>query len=626
MQFGPDDEAAYHEYRNDIVARFATARARAELGWVAQGVLDFKFGYLDGAMDHWSAADVDAILLELYPAKAVLDLDTDVEQIVDGFAGLMRFLGNESILPRENAERLAKRVESLVDDFRAACRDESRWSPGKRIMSHAEAEGLDLDEPDQIQAFMDRFNQLPMHERDAIIGPLPGLPRVASFPPVVLPPRETLEKMAAATTVIKRLTRLVEFVGDGRGITQTGNLKLADAPALIELLETNDPFNETIGDRMFKTRSTSDLPTVHLTYTLAVESAMLHRGSTKVKPGTHAHLVVDDPLEALYGAFVTLLQRIGPVQFAYSRHSYGWDWFAEDLDGELPMMLLEMYRHGRHEVEELAGSFWDVEMNRYDFSHEPPDKMSLHHDLVTSAVRRAIRLLGDLGIVHITGEVETPNRFGRTEVSGGSVELTPLGTWATQRLASKLAPAPVAGELAGLPAAELLDAVQDLPDEQARAEARAWIDQHPDGADRIVDALPGGGETARGIGFRMLLDMGDAAAAAVERLASHPELGPYATVWRVDTLAADADEMDCNGDPERFVRLLGAVIELWGPQAATAAWAAPAAGATGLAPMLDQVWRVQLPSTAEVLSAIGGHHPDPSVAKAARKALFKHRS
>jgi hypothetical protein len=42
--------------------------------------------------------------------------------------------------------------------------------------------------------------------------------------------------------------------------------------------------------------------------------------------------------------------------------------------------------------------------------------------------------------------------------------------------------------------------------------------------------------------------------------------------------------------------------------------------------MLNIAWRVQGHRTEDVLAAIGGHHPDKHIAKAARKALFKHRS
>ena len=84
--------------------------------------------------------------------------------------------------------------------------------------------------------------------------------------------------------------------------------------------------------------------------------------------------------------------------------------------------------------------------------------------------------------------------------------------------------------------------------------------------------------------------------------------------------------MDRSGDPEGWVRLLHTVVELWGPQACAAAWAVPAAGSPGIDAMLNVAWRVQGVRAEEVLAAVGAHHPDKHIAKAARKALFKHRS
>jgi hypothetical protein len=84
--------------------------------------------------------------------------------------------------------------------------------------------------------------------------------------------------------------------------------------------------------------------------------------------------------------------------------------------------------------------------------------------------------------------------------------------------------------------------------------------------------------------------------------------------------------MDCGGDADCFIRLLGGVIELWGPEAAVSAWAGPAAKTVGLPAMLERAWRVDRPETEVVLAAIGTVHPDKKAAKAARKALFKYRS
>ncbi|HYZ99451.1 MAG TPA: hypothetical protein VE575_11915 [Acidimicrobiales bacterium] len=174
-------------------------------------------------------------------------------------------------------------------------------------------------------------------------------------------------------------------------------------------------------------------------------------------------------------------------------------------------------------------------------------------------------------------------------------------------------------------AAGLLRAAADLPDDAARAEIDRWVAGRGGPAEALVEALPEVDDTARALGFRALLRIGAGAADAVGTLAGHDELDPWVAVWRVDAAVADAAEVDCAGDPERFVRLLGAVLGLWGPQAVTG-WVAPVAGKARPAVMTGSAWRVRRPETETVLAAIGSLHPDETVSRAARKALFKHRS
>ena len=49
------------------------------------------------------------------------------------------------------------------------------------------------------------------------------------------------------------------WVGDGRKLTQTGRIGLADARHLVESLGTGDTFDQKIGDRVFKTKSSEEL-------------------------------------------------------------------------------------------------------------------------------------------------------------------------------------------------------------------------------------------------------------------------------------------------------------------------------------------------------------------------------
>jgi hypothetical protein len=636
VEFDPDDEGDHEAFvaaRDDLVGRFEAASG-TQFGWVASQVVDFKFGYLDGHLGRWSADDVHEILLGLYPAKVMLDA-ADWHEVSTGFAAFLRFLKREIPGHDPPLESLAELTERLSPQFFAAMGDESNWSFGKRMWATASAEGVDLADQASMERFIADFNERSLAERDAILGPLPGAAEalgravLGPLPPVVLPTEDELRRLAAETTLVRRIVGVVEYVGTGRPVTDKGNLKLDDGKALVGLLGTDDRVDERIGDRVWNTRSSADLRGVDLPYRLALETGMLRLERTKVRPGPNAGWAPDDPLAIHYGAVLALLRTIGPTQYHYSRHdSFSWYWFAEDLDRQLPMMLLDLYRRQDPiEIEELSARAWESLQETYDLSDVPESKLEFHRGLVTGALRTAFDRLVELGVLAIVDEERTVDEYGHTKRDGGAVELEPLGWWALQRFASRFTDAPVVGALREASAAALLAAAADLPEEIARAEIEAWIDAHGDrAATELCAALPDVDETSRGLGFRALLRIGPAAGEAVATLAGHSYFDSFVTVWRIDPLIGDAAEMDRAGDPEGFVRLLHTVIELWGPQAATSAWAEPAAGAPGIDAMLERVWRVKGAPTAEVLGAIGAHHHDKQTAKAARKALFKHRS
>jgi hypothetical protein len=447
------------------------------------------------------------------------------------------------------------------------------------------------------------------------------------MPPVVLAPEGELGALAVGTVLVRRLTALVGYVGAGRAVTDRGNLKLADGKELVGVLGTDDRFDEQIGDRLFKTKSSEDLSDVDWTYRIALETLMLEIDGHKLVPGANADWVAT-PLDVVYGAFLVMLKRVGPTQHRYRKDNYGFGWFADELDSQLSPLLMELYRNREpREVDELAATMWDVLQDEYDLSDVPTDKLESHRGSVETALRDALDRLAELGIVEIADEIRSPGRYGGVERSGGTVQLAPLGLWALQRMASKLTDAPIVGALRQLSAAELLRAAADLADDVARGEIAAWADHHGErAADELCAALPEADETGRGLAFRALLRMGTPAAGAVETLAAHADLANFVTVFRVDTLVASPDEMDRSGEPEGWVRLLHTVIELWGPDSAAAVWAVPAAGDPGIDVMLNTAWRVPGPATGDVLAAIGGHHPDKRIAKVARKALFKYRS
>lgn len=624
--FEPDDEDAFFEFRDDLIARFERSPGNDGLGWVAGQVLDFKWGYLNGDMSHWTVGDIEEILLGLFPAKVMMDPE-DPNTIVAGFAALLHFLADEGVLAKDDARDLGTAVFRLAPRFRVAAFDERNWSMGKRLWGQASAEGVDFSDPTAMQQFVEDFNQRTFAERDAVLGsppgPDPGIPRL---PQVELPPTQELEQAARDTIWFERLHRLAEYVGQGRPLTARGNLKLADGKELITILETDDRFDEMIGDRVFKTMSTTELRRVDLTFRVALDAGFLAVDRNKVVLGPYVELL-EEPLTALYGAWLALFTGIGPTQFWYAEDRYHFGWYAEELDTSLPSLMIELHLRGPYSIDLAVEEMWNHLEIVFDLSDAPATNIELDQRSVDRSLRRAFDLLAEMGVVRVEDVTETANEYGTTDRSGGTIDLTPLGHWTTQRLMSSVSPNLMAGAFLDLTAAELLVAASDIPGTEADMEIEAWIFHRGETAlTELVDALPGADETGRGLAFQALLRYGPAADEAISRLADDPELWPYATAWGIDVLTGDPADMDCAGDPERFVRLLGAVVDLYGPRPAAAAWAGPAAGAVGLLPMLDSVWRVKLPQTESVLAALGAEHPDKVVAKAARKSLFKYRT
>jgi hypothetical protein len=62
------------------------------------------------------------------------------------------------------------------------------------------------------------------------------------------------------------------------------------------------------------------------------------------------------------------------------------------------------------------------------------------------------------------------------------------------------------------------------------------------------------------------------------------------------------------------------------PAAAVAAAVADTPADLDLRATVEEMWRLDHPDVADVLRALGDHHPDKEIAKAARKAAFKARS
>ncbi|MDP3971385.1 MAG: hypothetical protein Q8P61_00540, partial [Candidatus Nanopelagicales bacterium] len=366
----PTDEDAFDTAKQWLLHGFQE-HAGPDATWVADQVLDYKWHYFDPDLSSWTPGEVMAILLDRFPAKSSVD-HADRPEVVAAFAAFLRWLGSAGVLRSGNPEELAGFVEALAGPFMEAMADESKWGMAKRLFAQVAADGVDITDEASVQAWMQRFNSGSRAERDAILGPMPSGPapdQRLSLPPVTLAPPERLTPAAEQSVWLRRVRDFVGFVGEGRPLTATGQLKLADGKALVDLLGTSDRVDQKIGDRVFRTQSSAELTQVDFTFRLARAAGYVKVIKKKVQP-TRKASKLSDTLESWFALFETMT-KIGLATHRWSQSHHNFGWWTEDLDQALPGMLTQLYAEGEPIwVNDLGTAFGDSLEQKYVFAEE----------------------------------------------------------------------------------------------------------------------------------------------------------------------------------------------------------------------------------------------------------------
>jgi hypothetical protein len=134
-------------------------------------LVHYKWGYLDDNLTRWRRADLDAVLLELFPAKIIVE-DDDLDDVIPETAAFIGFLTDTGLLDpaSDDPKTLCAHLDQLEPRFRRRMADPSRYSPGKRFLLAAKATGITPDDEQGLAAFIEQFNSRPLHERDELFG------------------------------------------------------------------------------------------------------------------------------------------------------------------------------------------------------------------------------------------------------------------------------------------------------------------------------------------------------------------------------------------------------------------------------------------------------------------------
>jgi hypothetical protein len=231
----------------------------------------------------------------------------------------------------------------------------------------------------------------------------------------------------------------------------------------------------------------------------------------------------------------------------------------------------------------------------------------------------ALEALADLGVVELGTETD--------EAAGGlTVTLSRLGVWGIhRRLRAQGWHVPVLGGGARGDAAALLVTLASCDVEDGEAEIAAWlaIRDGAAAARELIDAAGRGSPGLRGAGFAVLDRIGADAVPAVRAALDDPVLHAHAAVW----LHEHGEEADLGPSDRAWLLVdLGAgLLEEADPRDVVAELL-PDVTPEAQAELVAGLWEVSHPGVTDLLTALSDHHPDPAVARAARKAAFKARS
>jgi hypothetical protein len=234
-----------------------------------------------------------------------------------------------------------------------------------------------------------------------------------------------------------------------------------------------------------------------------------------------------------------------------------------------------------------------------------------------AALSHALETLADLGVVEL----------GTEETAGGlTVALSPLGIWGVhRRLLAQGWHVPVMGGAGREGAVGLLVTLASCDAEDGESEINSWLVGRSEerAAAELIAAAAAGSPGLRGAAFAVLDRIGNAAAGEVRAALADPLLRAHAAVW----LHEHGEEAEL-GPADRtwlLVDLGAGLLEEADPRDVVAELL-PEVPPEAQAEIVAGLWQVSHPGVIDLLTTLSEHHPDPGVARAARKAAFKARS
>ncbi|MCG5212373.1 hypothetical protein [Streptosporangium sp. KLBMP 9127] len=421
---------------------------------------------------------------------------------------------------------------------------------------------------------------------------------VLSFPPVVLTGDAELAAAVLSVPLVTDARRLAEWTGT-RQVTAERLLPIEAARAAVT--ELGLPVEAA---DLSAATGAEELTRLHLLWVVAVNTGLLQIIGGTASPGPlgrSERLTHRAMLEFWDGVVMDVLDRADEGLTGSSV-----------VDDHLAEMLATMYSVS----EGLAGATLVKGILQ---SHEVACEASPHE------IRRlTVTLPGELA-----GALDLLAYCGLIEGAGeGMPRLSPLGLWAVrQDLLREGHDAPTLEEVsvfADLDARALVESM--LAGEAAPSAVAVWLERRApaDAARELIEVAAAGTPAQRGTAGTILEELGPEAEAPVREALGDPTMWRYAASW-LHIRDLEAPALSSADSTWVAVDTLASLLHLDGGPEEPAGFDAFSPGEE-LERLVEEMPAADHPDAIAVLDLLAAHHPEESVAKAARKSAMRARS
>jgi hypothetical protein len=164
------DEGVSRKWRSEAMT-WSRARGQVLSGAYGEELLRFKARDLDGHPGRWTVEDLDVVLLEVFPAKVIVESEAECDPVLEEVKAFLRFMAETGRLhpDSDDPETLCLHLDGLAPIFQLRMADPSRYGWGKRMALVMARDGVAANDEKAVKAWMARFDALPLAEQAALL-------------------------------------------------------------------------------------------------------------------------------------------------------------------------------------------------------------------------------------------------------------------------------------------------------------------------------------------------------------------------------------------------------------------------------------------------------------------------